>query len=138
MKPASLMWPRILFGLLLALVTYLTLTPNPEDTETGFALTLWIAEALLRNPALADKIAHFLAYASLGAMAAWAHLTLFSKRRFTAIALALYGAALEGLQGLGGVRTPEVADAAANGLGALAGLGGAIILARMVRRLRKS
>ena len=37
------------------------------------------------------------------------------------VMLALYGVALEGLQGLGGVRDPELADALANGLGALAG-----------------
>jgi hypothetical protein len=138
MKPSSLLWPRILFVLLFALVTYLTLTPNPEDAKAGFAFTRWLAIKVFGDPALADKVAHFLAYGALGAMAAWAHLALFSKRRITAVALALYGVALEGLQGLGGVRTPELADAAANGLGALAGLGGAIILGRIIRLLLKS
>ena len=131
-----LFWPRILFGFLFLLVTFLTLTPNPDDTEAGFAMTRWIAELLFGNPALADKVAHFAAHGVLGAAAAWAHITLLSKRRFTALALGVYGIVLEGLQGLGGVRTPEVADAAANGLGAVAGVGGAILLGRIYRRWR--
>jgi hypothetical protein len=136
MTRGPLFWPRVVFGLLFVLVTFLTLTPNPDDTEAGFAVTRWIAELVFGNPALADKVAHFAAYGALGAAAAWAQLTLLSKRRITALALALYGVLLEAVQGLGGVRTPEVADAIANGLGAVAGLGGAIILARIIRKLR--
>ncbi|GJL91877.1 VanZ family protein [Hyphococcus sp.] len=129
-------WPRVIFGLLFVLVTFLTLTPNPDDTKAGFAVTRWIAELVFGNPALADKVAHFAAYGVLGASAVWAELALLSKRRITALALGLYGVLLEGLQGLGGVRTPELADAVANGLGAVAGIGGAIVLARMLRKLR--
>lgn len=133
---SNLLWPRILFGFLLVLVTFLTLTPNPEDTEPGFALTRWIAGFLLGDSAFADKIAHFLAYAALGATAFWARLTLFSRRFCAAIALALYGVALEGLQGLGGVRSPELGDALANGLGALGGIAGAVVLGAGLQRLR--
>ncbi|WP_428410471.1 VanZ family protein [Hyphococcus sp.] len=134
MKRIPYLWPRVLFALLFALVTYLTLTPNPDDTKAGFAFTRWIATVLFHNPALTDKVAHFLAYAALGAMAVWAHLTVFSKRRGTALALAAYGVLLEGLQGLGGVRSPELADAVANGLGALSGAAGAVMLAHLWRR----
>lgn len=138
MTASTLLWPRIAFGLLFVVVTYLTLTPNPEDAKSGFAVTRWVAQILFGNPALADKVAHFAAYGALGAAAAWAQLALFSKRRITALALALYGVLLEVLQGIGGVRSPEVADAVANALGAVAGLGGAIMLARLARRFRKA
>ncbi|MEO1137581.1 MAG: VanZ family protein [Pseudomonadota bacterium] len=132
----NLPWSRILFGFLLALVTFLTLTPNPDDTEPGFALTRWIADLLLGNSAFADKIAHFLAYAALGATAYWAKLTVFSRRIGAAFALALYGVVLEGLQGLGGVRSPELGDALANAFGALGGIAGAVALGAGLQRLR--
>lgn len=134
----SLLWLRLLFAFLFALVTFLTLTPNPDNAEPGFALTRWIADWLFGDSAFADKIAHFLAYASLGATAFWARLSVLSRQWATALALALYGVALEGLQGLGGVRSPELADAVANGLGALAGLAGAVVLAMIAQRLRPS
>jgi len=136
MTASTLLWPRIAFSLLFVVVTYLTLTPNPEDAKSGFAVTRWVAQILFGN--LADKVAHFAAYGALGAAAAWAQLALLSKRRITALALALYGVLLEVLQGIGGVRSPEVADAVANALGAVAGLGGAIMLARLARRFRKA
>ncbi len=138
MKRISYLWPRILFALLFTLVTYLTLTPNPDDVKAGFAFTRWISTTLFGDPKLADKVAHFLAYSALGAAAVWAHLTIFSKRRGSALALAAYGVLLEWLQGVGGVRSPELADAVANGLGALSGATGAVILANLMRRFRKA
>ena len=125
---ASLSWPKGVFWVLFIVVTFLTLTPNPPETEPGFALTRWIASVLFHDVALADKVAHFMAYGSLGAAARWAQLTLFSKRWSIVLGLAAYGVLLEGLQGLGGVRTPELADAVANGAGALAGYAGAHLL----------
>jgi len=114
-------WARVLFLTLLVIVTFLTLTPNPDDTEAGFAFTRILASALLGDAAMADKIAHFLAYGSLGASAFWAQIVLFAKRWGIVVVLPIYGIALEGLQGLGGVRSPELADAVANGLGAVCG-----------------
>ncbi len=138
MKRISYLWPRVLFALLFTLVTYLTLTPNPDDTKASFAVTRWIATTLFGDAKLADKVAHFLAYGALGAMAVWANLKLLSKRLGLALALAAYGVLLEWLQGLGGVRSPELADAVANGLGALSGVTGAVILANLARGLRKA
>lgn len=129
---------RALFVLLFALVTFLTLTPNPADTEPGFIVTRWISTALFGDASLADKIAHFLAYGSLGAAAYWAELRLFFRRRGVGLALVLYGMLLEGLQGLGGVRDPEIADAVANAFGAASGLAGAFLLARIIQKLRRS
>ncbi|PQA89614.1 VanZ family protein [Hyphococcus luteus] len=132
----SLMAARALFFLLFALVTFLTLTPDPDNTEPGFVVTRWISSALFGDDALADKVAHFLAYASLGALAFWAEVKVFSQRWGAWAALCLYGVLLEGLQGLGGVRDPEIADAVCNALGAAAGLGGAFLLSRLTGRFR--
>ncbi|WP_411816387.1 VanZ family protein [Hyphococcus sp. DH-69] len=114
-------WARVLFVCLFIVVTFLTLTPNPDDTEAGFAFTRLLASALFGNAAFADKIAHFLAYGALGTSAYWAQIELFARRWMILILLPLYGVLLEGLQGLGGVRSPEIADAVANGLGAFCG-----------------
>ena len=127
---------RALFFVLLALVTYLTLTPNPDDTKEGFAVARWVANLLFGDAALTDKVAHFLGYAALGASAYWAELKLVSRRWATGAALVFYGVALEGLQGLGGVRSPEIADAIANGIGAAAGIAGACVLVLIFKKIR--
>ncbi len=128
---SPLFWPRAIFAVLLAVVTFLTVTPNPVETETGYAITRWISSMLLGEAENADKVGHFLAYATLGAAAFWARLALFSKRWAAALALVFYGAALEGVQGLGGVRTPELADALANALGAFSGFLAASLALRL-------
>lgn len=130
---SRLLLARGFFAALFLTVTYLTLTPNPEDTETGFAVARWVAVFVLGDAGLADKVAHFMAYGALGAAAFWAQIDLFGRRWTLPLALAVYGAALEGVQGFGGVRSPELADAFANFLGVVAGYAGAMILARAVR-----
>ena len=112
---------RIGFVLLFLVVTYLTLTPNPEDTEGGLAFTRWIAQALFGDEAFGDKVAHFIAYAALGGAAVIAELRIFGRMTVTILALAAYGLLLEGAQGLMGVRTPDLSDALANAIGALSG-----------------
>ena len=119
---------RALFVFLLVVVTWLTLTPNPDDTESGMAITRWIAERLFGEGAYADKVAHFVAYGALGASAALARLRIAGRAAPAIILLAAYGAVLEGVQGLGGVRDPELADAMANAAGALAGYPAAAFL----------
>ncbi len=128
----SLWAARVLFFFLFALVTFLTLTPDPENTEPGFVVTRWISAKLFGSESFADKVAHFLGYGALGASVFWADLKLFSRRLGAGAALCVYGVLLEVLQGLGGVRSPEVADAVCNMLGAAAGLGGACILSHLV------
>jgi len=131
---SSVFWARMLFAVLFFIVTFLTLTPNPEDADAGFAVTRWIASLILGNPELADKVAHFLAYGALGASAHWAQIFVFGRRWSAPVMLAVYGVLLEGLQGIGGVRAPELADAAANSLGAIAGFGGALVLSNYVQQ----
>ena len=130
---SKLPWARGLFAALLVAVTYLTLTPNPEETETGFAVARWLAVFVLGDAGLADKVAHFMAYGALGAAAFWAQIDFFRKPWAPPLALAAYGAALEGAQGLGGVRSPEVADAIANSLGVVTAYAGAMLLARVLK-----
>lgn len=112
---------RGVFAMLFIFVTYLTVTPNPDDTKAGMALTRWIASLFLGNPGLSDKVAHFLAYGVLGGAAALARLPVFQKVWIAPLGLAAYGVLLEGVQGLGGVRSPELSDAVANAFGAVAG-----------------
>ncbi len=130
---SSLFWARGLFAALFILVTYLTLTPNPEDTDAGFALARWVAVFVLGDSGLADKVAHFMAYGALGAAAFLARFDLFRTRWALPLALAGYGAALEGMQGLGGVRSPELADAVANFLGVVTAYAGATLLAKFTK-----
>jgi hypothetical protein len=123
---------RALFAVLFLVVTYLTITPNPDETEMGMALTRWLAALIFGDGAFGDKVAHFIAYAALGASAALAHVKIGGRAVYAVAALVLYGAALEGVQGLMGVRVPEFADALANGLGAAAGFpSAALLMARL-------
>ncbi len=92
----------------------------------------WISEKLFGDAALNDKVAHFAAYGVLGFSAFFAKVWLFGRQILTVIALALYGAFLEVVQGLGGVRQPEIADAIANMLGAVAGFGVAFLVLRFL------
>lgn len=125
-------WMRAAFAALVVLVTWLTLTSNPDNTESGFVLARVIATMVLSDPALADKVAHFLAYAALGAFACWGRLHLKAFVWATPLALAAYGGGLELLQGLGGIRQAEFADAFANALGACAGYLGAYAMCRLM------
>lgn len=130
---SRLFWARGVFGVLFLVVTFLTVTPNPDDAKSGMEFARWIAARLFGDDAFADKVGHFLAYAALGLAAFWARFAPRGRRLWAPLALAVYGAALEGVQGLGGVRSPELADAVANAAGALAGFGGAFFLARFGR-----
>lgn len=125
---------RAQFVVLFLLVTYLTVTPNPDDTRMEMALTRWLATVIFGSDALGDKVAHFLAYAALGASAALAELRIRGGAFYVVAGLVLYGAALEGVQGLGGVRDPELADAVANGLGALAGFPATAMVIGYIRK----
>jgi hypothetical protein len=112
-------WWRVAFVALALVVTWQTLTPDPDHTEGGMALARWIAELIFRSAAMGDKVAHFMAYAALGGSAAFGQFRLLGMRAPVIAGIAVYGMALEGLQGLGGVREPEIADAMANALGVL-------------------
>ena len=137
MTRQNLRTARIGFALLLLIVTYLTVTPNPDDTGQGFALAQWIAEVFLGNGSIGDKVAHFMAYGALGTSAFLAQLRERGRQFLVPLALAGYGVLLEFIQGLGGVRTPELADAIANGSGAIVGFYGTSLLQIFIKKVRR-
>ncbi|MBB5519689.1 VanZ family protein [Amphiplicatus metriothermophilus] len=129
---------RAAFALLLVLAAWLSVSPSLEPSEAGFGVARWLAGLLFGDEAAADKIGHFLVYGALGATAALGRLALAGRLLFTVLALAAYGALLEGAQGwLTQTRSPEVLDALANTAGAGAG---AILgaLARMAASRRRT
>lgn len=135
MRLSPLFFARAIFALLLGAVTWLTLTPSPEDADAGLKIMRWIANVLLRDSALGDKVAHFTAYAALGASAFWARL---GASYWPPLVLAGYGAALEVVQGMGGVRSPELADGLANIAGAVAGYVAAVMVTRFLSKAAAS
>ncbi|MDH4393480.1 MAG: VanZ family protein [Aquabacterium sp.] len=106
---AALCW-RAVLGLLLAVVTWLALTPAPPS-QAGL---LW------------DKLNHCAAFASLAVAG-----TLGFQRRWWAVALGLlaYGGPIEVLQAFTPTRVGEWADLLADGIGIALGLGLAAALA---------
>lgn len=120
---------------LLAFVTFETLTPDPDDTKTEMGVAQLIALFLFGGPALADKVAHFTAYFSLAIAAGVARLAPAGRDWLLAVALGAYGALLEVLQGLGGVRDAEWRDGFANALGAVTGVAIFAAASRVVRHI---
>jgi hypothetical protein len=130
-----LFW-SLLFVALFALVTWLTLTPNPSETPNDIGVVQWLAATLLGDPARADKIAHFLGYAALGGSLTLSAFRILGRRWTGIVALAFYGLFLEQMQGWGGVRQSDLLDALANMLGAAAAYPAAIIFDRLFVRLK--
>ncbi|MCB2112624.1 MAG: VanZ family protein [Parvularculaceae bacterium] len=128
-----LFW-RGVFILLFVFVTWLTLTPNPDETKPSLAIARFIAQLIFHDQSLGDKVAHFLAYSALGGSAALSGFAIGGRRAALIAALAVYGALLEYVQGLGGVRSPELADAVANSLGALFSFPVALFFERLAAR----
>ncbi len=129
----TLLFARLLFVALLVLVTWLTVTSHPEEFRAGFDLARWIAEALFGDAAEGDKVAHFASYLALGASAALARFDA-GRGAIAVIGLALYGAALEGAQALGGERQPDLYDGLANALGASAGYFATVVVMQLARK----
>ena len=131
------LWARLCFVALFFIVSYLTVTPNPQTVEQGFDIAELLSALVFGTPDFGDKIAHFGAYGALGASAFWAQLVMFGKKRWTPLFLAAYGAVLEGVQAIGGVRSPDLLDSLANALGAMAGFCSAVLLSRLFTLKRR-
>ena len=112
---------RAAFFLLLLFVTWQTLAPDPTESQSGLAFARWIASVLFGDVAMADKVAHYCAYAALGTLAAFGGITIFGRAMLVLAMLVAYSAVLEFLQGLGGVRVAEWIDAGMNAAGAISG-----------------
>ncbi len=127
---------RFVFVVMLLVVTRMTLTTNPDDTKAGFKFVQLIAQALFNDPAMSDKVAHFISYFALGVSALFAEVRLWGRQVPVIALIALYGGVLELLQGAGGVRTPDLADALANASGALSAYVGGLLTQRLTQRRR--
>lgn len=106
---------RALLAVTAAAITWLSLVPHPPDAVGG-----------------SDKLAHLLAYATLGVLAGLSfapRLTRISTAVAIIAGLAAYGVAVEGVQQLTG-RELDAADMIANAAGAAVG----VALAFFVRR----
>lgn len=106
MRPLRLRKLWLTLGwLAIGVLVYQSLTPSPVE---------------LPEFALSDKLAHFLAYAWI--MLWFGFIYPPGKRhRLLGLSLILLGVTLEMLQGAGGYRSMEIADASFNALGVLAG-----------------
>ena len=113
----TLVW-RAVFGLLVATVIWYSLAPPPDIGDFSHA----------------DKAGHFLAYAALGfsGFLGWPGARY---RLFVICGLIAMGAALEMLQAFRPMREPSLADAFANSLGAVFGMGLAYYVVGLWRRL---
>lgn len=97
---------RVIGFVLLGIVVWLSLTPKLPEVGRLFSF---------------DKLGHFLAYATL--MGWFAQLHLPRKHLRLALYLIFLGVFMEYLQSLSAVRTPDLIDAIANGLGVFIGWG---------------
>ena len=138
--PAHRLYPALkLLALTLgAVIVVLSLIPNPPGGAGGGPIGAWLSQLVFGTEAYADKAAHFLAYTALSGttLLAWGR-----HRRQAALTLLLLlalGAVLELLQAAGGVRTGDLTDMLANGLGVGAGTAGGAALRLLVRALRLS
>lgn len=120
---------RVLAVTLAVLVFVLSVTPDTEDLEGATDIFAKVMDWLFGQPDMGDKLAHLCAYGAL-ATAAVMGFVRTTRSFFVAFVLILvFGAALEVIQGLGGVRTTDSFDLIAN-LGGVAGgmaLGGAFV-----------
>lgn len=118
MSPSAFSRPglwRLLGWALVIAVVYLSLTPRPPDTGVQFG----------------DKIGHLAAYAAL--MGWW--LQIHRRPERLALIFVLMGLALELLQSLGGARTGDIFDMAANSAGVGLGWFSAWLLPDWLARL---
>lgn len=107
------------FCALLVLVMVLSLIPDPESVASAMSLSELIARIIFGSETHADKISHFIAYATLGGVFVFTGWRVFGRRIYGIVMLAAYGMAIERLQSLTGHRHADLADAIVN-TGALA------------------
>jgi len=113
---------RVCFVLLFAIVTVLSLIPNPDDVPGGPAFSRWLSGLVFGTEGYADKVSHFIAYGALGGTAVLAALKPFGRALLLPVFLITYSGLMEIFQGMGGVRQADMADMLANASGVTAGM----------------
>ena len=105
-----------------------SLIPDPEALGAPMSWSQWIASLLFGDPMSGDKVSHFLAYGALAFFSTLGFTQGLKRLPLLFIGLLFYGGLMEGLEALGGVRSGDALDLIANGLGALSGIGGALLM----------
>jgi len=126
---------KIVFLILLTIVTLLSLLTSPIDGPSGSAFTRFLSKILFKAPEHADKIGHFIAYAALGFSATAAQFIRIQKSWIIFLGLSIYGYFMEYLQLLGGTRMAEFMDGISNMLGSGAGIIGYIFIVMLSHKL---
>lgn len=107
-------------------IAMLSLSSSDGPPSGLFALLEELVAALFGDAIGYDKVGHYIAYAALGAFAAFG-VRLHGPRALMSMAAAilLYGGLLEVIQGFTDDRTPSFADLLANALGVSTGFAAA-------------
>lgn len=113
---------RLAAAALALAVLVLSLVPDPEDYGVDTDIFSHIAALVFGDPSLGDKVSHFTAYGVLAAATVAGFVRSWTRAVIVFGLLVLFGAALEVLQGLGGVRMRDGLDLLANVVGILAGM----------------
>lgn len=124
-----------LFFVFLGVVIIFSLIPAQDDIPGANDIFSILGKWLLGDPNLGDKIAHFVAYASVSATAIWGRVKLFGYAAATMLGLLLLGAGLEFAQGMLSGRHPDFLDFIANSVGIAIGLCGAGVVLFFCTRL---
>ena len=125
---------RVLFVIFFIIVTYASLTPDPDTLDQSGGIMKWLASLLLGSEDHGDKIAHFLAYGALGFCIFPGRLALFGRFALTFVALLGYGFLMEWMQSFSVERQTSMLDATANTAGLIAGLGAGYLFLNLFKR----
>ena len=116
-----------LFFLFLGILILFSLVPAQDDIPGANDIFSILGKIILGNPNMGDKIAHFVAYASVGATAFWGQVRLFGRVSATMVGLLILGGLLEFAQGSLSGRHPDFLDFIANSVGVASGLACAMV-----------
>lgn len=117
---------KYVFFLLLVVIIVLSLIPNPENLGVDMNFFERLADLIFGNPALGDKISHFMAYLALAGAGTAGRVRPFGRIIFLFLSLLILGGGLELAQGLVAIRTPDGADMIANFIGVSIGMIGGL------------
>ena len=112
---------RVLFIIALVMVTILSLIPNPDDIPGGMDFTRWLARMLFGDAEHSDKVAHFIAYGTLGGGIILGTVRLLGSFLGSAFAIIIWSGVLEILQGIISSRSTDLLDMVANSSGVIVG-----------------
>ncbi len=105
---------------LLVVVTF-SLIPAQDDIPGANDLFAWLAGIFLQNVMMGDKVAHFIAYASVTGATIWAQWPWLRRWYLLPLTLFVLSGVLERAQAYISVRSPDLLDMLANASGIFIG-----------------